>query len=445
MNENTRPTPNIGRSAALSSAAACTGCMRPRLSASGCQVEAEIGGRLARKAQQHAADDRGAGAAGAGDHAPGTAPGRPSARRSRLMSFGLVRLARAWRPRFSAHRITKPPRMKVLATTAGVNRCCLMALPNSRPSTHRGRKAISTFRAKRCASRSVGSARERAPDLLPVHPDHGQDRAGLDRDVEDLGLLAGEVQQRAARIRCPVQEIGRNSVRPSTTPITAALTSSNNIHARSRRESRGLARLARVTDPLRRSMPRRQGRRAARRSRSGAPRPRACGSDRSAAMQCTASPSTSAQAISSRSPQAARLVRLRLRCAARRSTLQPLPCHTEVAARGVLGAAPRRIRSAGASVQRHAPRHDALGERLARQSSSVREAVGLRQQAHARRGASRTSSTASSRRRVAATGRALPDRARPRPRDSVTVRGPSSAAQAAEQQHSNRMTQRLHS
>ncbi len=37
----------------------------------------------------------------------------------------------------------KPPMMKVLATTMGVNRCSLITLPNSRPSTTAGRKPIS--------------------------------------------------------------------------------------------------------------------------------------------------------------------------------------------------------------------------------------------------------------------------------------------------------------
>ena len=36
----------------------------------------------------------------------------------------------------------KPPMMKVLATTTGVNRCALIALPNSRPSTTAGTKAM---------------------------------------------------------------------------------------------------------------------------------------------------------------------------------------------------------------------------------------------------------------------------------------------------------------
>ena len=60
--------------------------------------------------------------------------------------------------RFSAHRMMKPPMMKVLATTTGVNRCALMALPNSSPRITAGMKAISTFSVKRCACRLVGSA-----------------------------------------------------------------------------------------------------------------------------------------------------------------------------------------------------------------------------------------------------------------------------------------------
>jgi hypothetical protein len=47
-----------------------------------------------------------------------------------------------------------------------------------------------TFNAKRC---------ERLADLLPVHDDHGKDRAGLDRNVEDLGFLVVEAKERARK------------------------------------------------------------------------------------------------------------------------------------------------------------------------------------------------------------------------------------------------------
>jgi len=46
----------------------------------------------------------------------------------------------------------------LLATTTGVNKWALMALPNSRPSTTAGTKATSTFSTNCCACFSVGSA-----------------------------------------------------------------------------------------------------------------------------------------------------------------------------------------------------------------------------------------------------------------------------------------------
>ena len=52
----------------------------------------------------------------------------------------------------------KPPMMNVVATTTGVNRWALMALPNNKPITTAGRKAISTLSARRCACFCVGSA-----------------------------------------------------------------------------------------------------------------------------------------------------------------------------------------------------------------------------------------------------------------------------------------------
>ena len=52
----------------------------------------------------------------------------------------------------------KPPTMKVLATTTGVNRCALMALPNSRPSTTAGTNAISTLMTNCRALADVGKA-----------------------------------------------------------------------------------------------------------------------------------------------------------------------------------------------------------------------------------------------------------------------------------------------
>ncbi|MNT26295.1 hypothetical protein D3C72_1618570 [compost metagenome] len=60
--------------------------------------------------------------------------------------------------RFSAHRMMKPPMMKVLATTVGMNRCALIILPNKRPSTTAGKKPMTTFSASRRALGWRGSA-----------------------------------------------------------------------------------------------------------------------------------------------------------------------------------------------------------------------------------------------------------------------------------------------
>ena len=87
--------------------------------------------------------------------------------------------------------------MKVVATTAGVKRCALIALPNSRPSTTAGTKAIATLSAKRRARGVAAEAGERRREPLPVDDDHREDRAGLDRDVEHLALVVGEAEQRA--------------------------------------------------------------------------------------------------------------------------------------------------------------------------------------------------------------------------------------------------------
>ena len=49
-----------------------------------------------------------------------------------------------------------------------------------------------------------------------------------------LAFSSSNPSNAPARMRCPVLEIGRNSVRPSTTPMTAALTSRTISNARSR-------------------------------------------------------------------------------------------------------------------------------------------------------------------------------------------------------------------
>ena len=50
-----------------------------------------------------------------------------------------------------AHRMMKPPRMNVLATTSGVNKWALTMLPNSRPSTSASRKLMPPLERERDA------------------------------------------------------------------------------------------------------------------------------------------------------------------------------------------------------------------------------------------------------------------------------------------------------
>ena len=117
-----------------------------------------------------------------------------SASRGRISSIVAIRI---FGVRRSAQRMTKPPTMKVVATTAGVKRCSLTALPNSRPSTTAGTKAIATLSAKRRARASLPRPASGLREPLPVDDDHGDDRAGLDRDVEHLALGVVEAEQRA--------------------------------------------------------------------------------------------------------------------------------------------------------------------------------------------------------------------------------------------------------
>ena len=69
-------------------------------------------------------------------------PRMSSTARMRTLDGGLL----------SAHKIMKPPTMKVVATTQGVNRCALMSLPNNKPKITAGTKPMNTFKTKRCAS-----------------------------------------------------------------------------------------------------------------------------------------------------------------------------------------------------------------------------------------------------------------------------------------------------
>ncbi len=115
--------------------------------------------------------------------------------------------------------------MNVVATTTGVNRCALMALPNSRPSTTAGTKPMNTFSAKRWACRSVG----RATSVARIFCQYTRMTAKMApvwmAISNTLALASSKPSSDPAKIKWPVDEMGRNSVSPSTTPMMAALTS----------------------------------------------------------------------------------------------------------------------------------------------------------------------------------------------------------------------------
>ena len=125
--------------------------------------------------------------------------------------------------------------MKVLATTTGVKRCALMALPNSSPKTTAGTNPISTLSANRWAWRSVG----RATSVARIFDQYTKITAKMApvwmAMSNTLAFASSNPNNEPAKIRCPVEEIGKNSVSPSTTPMMAAL-SSNTASTRAPRK-----------------------------------------------------------------------------------------------------------------------------------------------------------------------------------------------------------------
>ncbi|KAI1691922.1 hypothetical protein DdX_21566 [Ditylenchus destructor] len=79
--------------------------------------------------------------------------------------------------RFSAHRMMKPPMMKVLATTVGMNRC---SAPGAAPW-------------------AGGAARRRSSGSSASTPGSPRRSRGLDGDLEDLAPVVAEAAEQGAR------------------------------------------------------------------------------------------------------------------------------------------------------------------------------------------------------------------------------------------------------
>ena len=105
--------------------------------------------------------------------------------------------------RRSAHRITRAPTMKASATGTGRNRCALIAVREREAEHGRGherdRKVEHEAARRRVAAQAAKGMREAAPVL----PDDGEDRAGLDHDLEYLRLVAVEADQVAREDQVP--------------------------------------------------------------------------------------------------------------------------------------------------------------------------------------------------------------------------------------------------
>jgi hypothetical protein len=115
--------------------------------------------------------------------------------------------------------------MKVLATTTGVNRFSLIALPSSSPSTTAGRKPISTLSTSRRALGWRGSATRVAWIFCQYTRITAKIAPVWIAMSNTLAFSSSKPSSAPARIRWPVDEIGRNSVNPSTMPMIAALAS----------------------------------------------------------------------------------------------------------------------------------------------------------------------------------------------------------------------------
>ena len=116
-------------------------------------------------------------------------------RRSSMLSMRTVAGLR--RCRRSAQRMTNAPTMNADATGTGANRCALIALLKARPRTAAGRNAMNRFSTKRCAERSLNIPPATAEQFGAVLPTYGENRAGLDDNLEQLCLVAGVAQQRS--------------------------------------------------------------------------------------------------------------------------------------------------------------------------------------------------------------------------------------------------------
>src|SRR5215475_6340765 len=146
-----------------------------------------------------------------------------NASRQVMSSTAATRAGRSLR---STQRITSAPAMNAAATGTAAKRCALMKLPKRSPSTAAGMKATTRFATNRCAARSDASPAS-TPRNFARYSQTIASIAPVWMAMSNVFAFSSLKPRRSpARIRWPVLETGRNSVRPSTTPRTRALRSS---------------------------------------------------------------------------------------------------------------------------------------------------------------------------------------------------------------------------
>ncbi len=112
-----------------------------------------------------------------------------------------------------------------------------MTLPNSQPQHHGGQEGDQHVDGESLRLALAGQRDEGAADLLPVHQDHGQDGARLDGDVEDLGLLVVEAEQRAGQDQVAGAGDGKKLGEPFDDAHDRGLHQQNDVHACSRKKA----------------------------------------------------------------------------------------------------------------------------------------------------------------------------------------------------------------
>jgi len=170
------------------------------------QVKRKVGGRLARQAQQHATNDGRAAAAGAGNHGQALHQAHFQSVEGRhgFHRFDACRL-NGWL--FFALRLGTAPALGPQDDEAadderardhsGREQMRFDELAKQQAQHHGGHKGDQHIQGKALRLALAGQRHHGAENLLPVHDDDCQDRAGLNGNVKHLALVIVEPQQRA--------------------------------------------------------------------------------------------------------------------------------------------------------------------------------------------------------------------------------------------------------